>query len=150
MQLRVLQGVPLSFYVAITDFLSECSSLSEPSTAPSKIASQSYNEKTYNISWDRLTREKSNGEVLAYEVKRTRVYHAGSPSSSAPRYENTTNTMVTLQELMACSTYHVLVRAYTSAGAGPFSPSLEIITNGRSTVVIIVFIVPVKNRIRGY
>jgi len=33
----------------------------KPSTAPSKIASQSYNETTYNISWDRLTREKSNG-----------------------------------------------------------------------------------------
>ncbi|XP_015752901.1 PREDICTED: Down syndrome cell adhesion molecule homolog isoform X1 [Acropora digitifera] len=101
----------------------------EPSTAPSKIASQSLNETTYRISWDPLTREKSNGEVLAYEVKDIRVYHAGSPSLSAPRYGNTTNTMVTLQELVACSTYHVLVRAYTSAGAGPFSPPLEIVTN---------------------
>ena len=110
-----------------------CSPLSEPSTAPSKIASLSLNETTYRISWDPLTREKSNGEVLAYEVKDVRVYHAGSPSSSAPRYENTTNIMVTLQELIACSTYHVLVRAYTLAGAGPFSPSLEIVTNGRSS-----------------
>jgi len=101
----------------------------KPSTAPFEIASQSYNETTYRISWDPLTREKSNGEVLAYEVKDIKVYHAGSPSLSAPRYENTTNTMVTLQELVACSTYHVLVRAYTSAGAGPFSPSLEIVTN---------------------
>ena len=124
-------------------------SLSEPSTAPFEIASQSYNETTYRISWDPLTREKSNGEVLAYEVKDIKVYHAGSPSLSAPRYENTTNTMVTLQELVACSTYHVLVRAYTSAGAGPFSPSLEIVTNGRSSNII-VFIVPVKNRIRGF
>ncbi|XP_074612262.1 tyrosine-protein phosphatase Lar-like [Acropora palmata] len=101
----------------------------KPSTAPSKIASQSLNETTYRISWDPLKRDKSNGEVLAYEVKDIRVYHAGSPSLSAPRYENTTNIMVTLQELIACSTYHVLVRAYTSAGAGRFSPSLEIVTN---------------------
>ena len=86
---------------------------------------------------------------MAYEVKDIRVYHAGSSSLSPPRYENTTNTMLTLQELKACSTYDVLVRAYTSAGAGPFSPSLEIVTNGRSSNEI-VFIVPVKNRIRGY
>ena len=139
----------LCLYVATTDFSSECSSLSEPSTAPSKIASQSYNKTTYNISWDRLTREKSNGELLTYEVKDIRVYHSGSPSLSPPRYKNTTNIMVTLQELIACSTYHVLVRAYTSAGAGPFSPPLGIVTNGRSSNII-VFIVPVKNRIRGY
>ncbi|XP_015769281.1 PREDICTED: receptor-type tyrosine-protein phosphatase F-like [Acropora digitifera] len=101
----------------------------KPSTAPSKITSQSLNETTYSISWDPLSRETSNGEVLAYEVKDIRVSHAGSPSLSAPRYENTTNIMVTLQELIACSTYHVLVRAYTSAGAGPFSPSLEIVTS---------------------
>ncbi|XP_067027504.1 receptor-type tyrosine-protein phosphatase S-like isoform X3 [Acropora muricata] len=100
----------------------------KPSTAPFKIASQSYNETTYNISWDRLTREKSNGVVLAYEVNYTRVYYRGSPSSSAPRYQNTTNTMVTLQGLIACSTYDVLVRAYTSAGAGPFSRPLKIVT----------------------
>ncbi|XP_067026815.1 uncharacterized protein [Acropora muricata] len=99
-----------------------------PSTSPSNITSQSLNETSYKISWDLLTREKSNGVVLAYEVKYTRVYHVGSPSSSAPRYENATDTMVTLQGLTLCSTYHVLVRAYTSAGAGPFNPTLKIVT----------------------
>ncbi|XP_044164304.1 uncharacterized protein LOC114948378 [Acropora millepora] len=100
----------------------------KPSTAPSNIASQPLNETSYRISWDPLTIETSNGVVLAYEVKYTRVYYRGSPSSSAPRYQNTTDTMVTLQGLTLCSTYHVLVRAYTSAGAGPFSPTLEIVT----------------------
>ena len=87
--------------------------------------------------------------MLAYEVNYTRVYYKGSPSSSAPRYRNTTNTMVTLQGLIACSTYHVRVRAYTSAGAGQSSRPLKIVTNGRSSNII-VFIVPVKNRIRGF
>ena len=123
-----------------------CSSLSEPSTAPSNIASQSLNGVSYKISWDPLTREKSNGVVLAYEVNYTRVYYRRSPSSSAPRYQNTTGTMVTLQGLIACSTYDVLVRAYTSAGAGPFSPPSKIVAHGRSNNNI----VPVKNRIRGY
>ena len=84
--------------------------------------------------------------MLAYEVKYTRVYHAGSLSSSSPRYQNTSDTMVTLQGLTSCSTYHVLVRAYTSAGAGPFSPSFEIVTTGRSSNMFVL----VKNRIRGY
>ena len=57
--------------------------------------------------------------------------------------------MVTLQGLTLCSTYHVLVRAYTSAGAGPFSPT----TKNYSLLVglvMIMFIAPVKNRFRGY
>ncbi|XP_074611775.1 uncharacterized protein LOC141866211 isoform X2 [Acropora palmata] len=102
----------------------------KPSSAPSNIASQSFNETSYTISWDPLTKEKSNGLVSTYEVKYTRVYYRGSPSSSAPRFQNTTDTMVTLQGLTLCSTYHVLVRAYTSAGAGPFSPTLENVTAG--------------------
>ncbi|XP_067027637.1 uncharacterized protein [Acropora muricata] len=99
-----------------------------PSTAPSNIASQQLNETSYRISWDPLTIETSNGVVLAYEVKYTRVSYRGSPSSSAPRYQNTTDTMVTLQRLTLCSTYNVLVRAYTSAGAGPFSHAIKITT----------------------
>ena len=106
------------------------SSLSEPSTSPSNIASQPLNETSYKISWDPLPREKSNGVVLAYEMKYKRVYYRGTASSSAARYQNTTDT---LHGLTLCSTYQVLVRAYTSAGAGPFSAALEIVTTGRSS-----------------
>ncbi|XP_015759655.1 PREDICTED: uncharacterized protein LOC107338918 [Acropora digitifera] len=101
----------------------------KPSTAPSNIASRSLNGVSYKISWDPLTTEKSNGVVLAYEVKHSRVSHSGASSSSASRYENTTDTSVTLQGWISCSTYDVLVRAYTSAGAGPFSPSLKIVAH---------------------
>ena len=73
--------------------------------------------------------------MLAYEVKHTRVKQAGALSLSAPRYENTTDTMVTLQGLTSCSTYNAHVRAYTSAGAGPFSPAANITTAGRSSIV---------------
>ena len=137
-QLRKLQGLPQAPYCQCLFSLlsgkkSICFSLSEPSTAPSNIASQPFNKTSYRISWDPLPGEKSNGVVLAFEVKYTRVYYRGSPSSSAPRYQNTTDTMVTLQGLTLCSTYHVLVRAHTSAGAGPFSRTLEIVTAGRSS-----------------
>ena len=99
------------------------------------------------MSWDRLTREKSNGEVLTYEVKHTRVKQGGALSLSATRYQNTTDTMVTLQGLTLCSTYNAHVRAYTSAGAGPFSPAANINTVGRSSNMLIVL---VKCRIRRY
>ncbi|XP_015755647.1 PREDICTED: receptor-type tyrosine-protein phosphatase delta-like [Acropora digitifera] len=100
----------------------------KPSTAPSDIVLQLLNETTYNISWDRLTREESNGEVLAYEVKYRRMKQAGASSLSAPRYQNTTDTVVTLQGLTLCSSYNAHVRAYTSAGAGPFSHAIKITT----------------------
>ena len=137
-QLRKLQGLPQAPYCQCLFSLlsgkkSICFSLSEPSTAPPNIASQKLNETSYRISWDPLTIETSNGVVLAYEMKCTRVSYRGSPSSSAPRYQNTTDTMVTLQGLTLCSTYDVLVRAYTSAGAGPFSHAIKITTTGRSS-----------------
>ncbi|XP_074611760.1 receptor-type tyrosine-protein phosphatase S-like isoform X5 [Acropora palmata] len=101
----------------------------KPSTAPSNIASRSLNGVSYKISWDPLTTEKSNGVVIAYEVKHSRVSQPGASSSSASRFENTTDTSVTLQGWISCSTYQVLVRAYTSAGVGPFSPPLKIVTH---------------------
>ena len=133
-QLRALRGLPLSTLLIFHLERREnyLLSLSEPSTAPRNVVSQSLNETSYKISWDPLTREKSNGEVIAYEVKHSRVNQGAASSSSAPHYQNTTDAFVTLQDLIACSTYHVLVRAYTSAGAGPFSSSLEIVTAGRS------------------
>ena len=85
--------------------------------------------------------------MLAYEVKYTRMKQAGASSLSAPRYKNTTNTMVTLQGLTLCSSYNAHVRAYTSAGAGPFSHAIKITTTGRSSKMLIVL---VKSRIRGY
>ena len=135
-QLRVLQGLPLSTTLPVLLLHVKLRKnllffFSEPSTAPSEIVLQSLNETTYNISWDRLTREESNGEVLAYEVKYTRMKQAGASSLSALRYQNTTDTVVTLQGLTLCSTYHAQVRAYTSVGAGPFSRAIIINTTGR-------------------
>ena len=76
-----------------------------------------------------MTREESNGVVLSYEMKHTKNSIRGGMST--PEYQNTTNTFVTLRNLTSCSHYSVHVRAYTSAGPGPFGglPS-EIATSG--------------------
>ena len=85
--------------------------------------------------------------MFPYEVKYTRMKQAGASSLSAPRYQNTTDTVVTLQGLTLCSTYNAQVRAYTSAGAGPFSRAIIINTTGRSSSMLIVL---VESRIRWY
>ena len=87
-------------------------------------------ETTFNISWKALPRERSNGDLIVYGVKHTKKLKGGV--TCTPEYQNTTETFVTLLHLTSCSQYSVDVRAYTSAGPGPFGalPS-EIVTNGR-------------------
>ena len=104
---------------------------SEPSISPRNITAQKMTETSFNISWNALSRIVSNGDVIAYEVMHTRKSKSGM--ISAPVYQNTTTTTsVTLLDLTSCSQYSVYVRAYTSAGPGPFGalPS-GIVTNGR-------------------
>ena len=74
-----------------------------------------------------LTREKSNGKVILYDVKQvllsTEKRQKRSPSNSATII--TTATFVLLYDLPLCSRYNVFVRAYTKAGPGPYTqPSL--------------------------
>ena len=97
-----------------------------PSVGPANVSFASYNKSTFNISWVPLTREKSYGKVILYDVKQellsTGKYQKRSPSS---RTLNTTATFVVLYDLPLCSRYHVFVRAYTKAGPGPYTqPSL--------------------------
>ncbi|XP_068677377.1 receptor-type tyrosine-protein phosphatase S-like isoform X3 [Montipora foliosa] len=104
----------------------------KPSISPRNITSQKMTEKSFNISWNALSRIVSNGDVIAYEVNYTRKSQSGV--KSAPDYQNTTTTTsVTLSDLSSCSQYSVDVRAYTSAGPGPFGalPS-DIVTNAPS------------------
>ncbi|XP_068725987.1 uncharacterized protein [Montipora capricornis] len=103
----------------------------QPSISPQNITSRKMTETSFNISWNALSRIVSNGDVIAYEVMHTRKSKSGM--ISAPVFQNTTTTTsVTLLDLTSCSQYSVDVRAYTSAGPGPFGalPS-DIVTNGR-------------------
>ena len=107
---------------------------SGPSIAPQNITSQRINETTYKISWDPLSREKSNGDVKAYEVERNRV--ANSRNAAGVVLQNTTEAFAMLHGLTSCSTYKVKVRAYTSAGPGIFgSLPVDIVTTGKLRLI---------------
>jgi len=97
----------------------------EPSVGPDNVLFSKLDKTTFNISWTPLTREKSHGKVILYDVKEevsSRGKCLESPPSS--RTVNTTATFLVLYDLPECYQYHVSVRAYTKAGPGPYSQPL--------------------------
>ena len=94
----------------------------EPSVGPDSISFSELNKTTYNISWAPLTREKSHGKVILYEVKQEPLSSGRRRKRSliSSRTLNTTETFAVVFDLF-CFQYHVSVRAYTIAGPGPYS-----------------------------
>ena len=105
--------------------------LSEPSASPHSISSEKFNETTYRISWNPLPRNTSNGRVIAYEVKQTKLSTTARSVSTPSVLQNTSDTFIVLTDLLSCSVYKVEVRAYSSAGPGVFgSIAHDIVTSG--------------------
>ena len=100
----------------------------EPSVGPDNVIIAELNGTTYNISWAPLTREKSYGKVIMYDIKEELLSRGRrrkrSPISS--RIVNTTSTFVVLYDLPLCSQYHVSVRAFTKAGPGPYTQPMKL------------------------
>ena len=94
-----------------------------PSVGPDNVVTSKLNESTFNISWAPLTREKSYGKIAQYELNAELI--AAGPrsrrSTASSNGFNTSETFVVLYDLPLCSQYHLSVRAYTSAGPGPYS-----------------------------
>ena len=102
----------------------------EPSIGPDNVIFSELNKTTFNISWAPLTREKSYGKVILYDVKEELVSRGKRRKRSiSSRTLNTTTTFVVLYGLSRCSEYHVSVRAYTKAGRGPYSQPLVLQTS---------------------
>ena len=108
-----------------------CIHLLGPSAGPANVSFVNYNKTAFNISWVPLTREKSYGKVILYDVKEELLLRGArqkrSPISS--RTLKTTATFVILYDLPRCSQYHVSVRAYTNAGPGPYSQPMVLETS---------------------
>ena len=124
--------------------------IKEPSVGPDNVLFSELNQTTFNISWAPLTREKSYGKVILYEVKEKLLSRGKrrkrSPKSS--RKLNTTATFAVLLDLLLCSQYHVSVRAYTKAGPGPYSQPLVVETTSEYNQNVQTFCT-VEKRLRG-
>ena len=114
-----------------------CFASKEPSVGPDNVSFSELNETTFNISWDPLTREKSYGKVILYEIKEELVSRVKRRKRSiSSRTLNTTTTFVVLYDLSLCSQYHVSVRAYTKAGAGPYSQPMVLESSSEYIILI--------------
>jgi len=105
--------------------------IEEPSVGPDNVLFSELNQTTFNISWAPLTREKSYGKVILYEVKEELLSREKRRKRSLinSRKSNTTATFAVLFDLLLCSLYNVSVRAYTKAGPGPYSQPLVLETS---------------------
>ena len=108
------------FFFFVTVYI--CIHLLGPSVGPANVSFLNYNKTTFKISWLPLTREKSHGKVILYDVKQELLSTGKRRKRSiSSRTLNTTTTFVVLYDLPFCSRYNVSVRAYTKAGPGPYT-----------------------------
>ena len=95
----------------------------EPSTAPTGFAVLSKDSTSVTLTWDELPCSDQNGPLLGYVI--SHIPYGGVPSTAAlPIGSNE------ITGLMSCTKYTFTIAAWNSAGIGPFSPQLTIITSG--------------------
>ncbi|XP_072129649.1 protein tyrosine phosphatase receptor type Fa isoform X3 [Mobula birostris] len=92
---------------------------SVPTGFPQKLHVVGLTTSTTDLSWDPPFMRQRNGKMILYTV----MYH---DINSLKDLTNTTNeTQITLSNLKPDTTYDIRVRAHTSKGPGPYSPSIQ-------------------------
>ncbi|KAJ7404927.1 contactin-3-like protein [Willisornis vidua] len=98
----------------------------EPSTAPSGVSATSLSSSAIEVSWAPIPWKMSNGRLLGYEV---RYWHNGQKEESSSRVKAAGNeTSLRISGLRSSLAYYTAVRAFNSAGAGPFSATVNATT----------------------
>ncbi|XP_051866593.1 receptor-type tyrosine-protein phosphatase F-like [Pristis pectinata] len=90
-----------------------------PTGFPQNLRVVGLTTSTTDLSWDPPFMAQRNGKMILYTV----LYH---DINSPKDLTNTTNeTQITLSNLKPDTTYDIRVRAHTSKGHGPYSPSIQ-------------------------
>eukprot|EP00061_Rhincodon_typus_P015380 g43017.t1 len=90
-----------------------------PSGFPQNLHVVGLTTSTTELSWDPPVMAERNGKVILYTVLFRDI-------NSQKDLTNTTNeTQITLSSLKPDTTYDIRVRAHTSKGHGPYSPSIQ-------------------------
>ncbi|XP_042655605.1 contactin-3 [Tyto alba] len=98
----------------------------EPSTAPSGVSATSLSSSVIEVSWTPIPWKMSSGRLLGYEV---RYWNNGGKEESSNRVKAAGNeTSIRITGLKSNLAYYTAVRAYNSAGAGPFSATVNATT----------------------
>ncbi|XP_045349526.1 contactin-3 isoform X3 [Leopardus geoffroyi] len=97
----------------------------EPTIAPSQVSANSLSSSEIEVSWNTIPWKLSNGHLLGYEV---RYWNNGEEESSSKVKVAGNETSARLRGLKSNVAYYTAVRAYNSAGAGPFSTAVNATT----------------------
>ncbi|XP_028905534.1 contactin-3 isoform X1 [Ornithorhynchus anatinus] len=98
----------------------------EPAIAPSGVFANSISSSVIEVSWNAIPWKRSSGRLLGYEI---RYWTNGEREGSTNRVKVAGNeTSARLRGLKSNLTYYTAVRAYNSAGSGPFSATVNATT----------------------
>ncbi|XP_068727469.1 receptor-type tyrosine-protein phosphatase delta-like isoform X2 [Montipora capricornis] len=94
-----------------------------PTGSPEDIFSKEVDKTTLNISWAPVAREKRNGKITVYEIRRKKTSNGARSRWSLDETSriNSTETFFLWSGFQLGCKYNVSVRAFTSAGSGPLS-----------------------------
>ena len=90
--------------------------LAAPSAPPLNVSLLTLSSTTIYVSWDEVPAVERNGIITRYQVN-----YSQTAFTEDMQTMYTTDLNITLQNLHEYTTYTILVRAFTSAGAGPYS-----------------------------
>ncbi|XP_076984795.1 contactin-3 isoform X1 [Tamandua tetradactyla] len=98
----------------------------EPTVAPSQVAANSLSSSEIEVSWNAIPWKLSNGHLLGYEVW---YWNDGEEEESSSKVKVAGGeTSARLRGLKSNLAYYTTVRAYNSAGSGPFSATVNATT----------------------
>ncbi|XP_014390417.1 PREDICTED: contactin-3 [Myotis brandtii] len=97
----------------------------EPTAAPAHVWAHSLSSSEIEVSWSAIPWKLSSGHLLGYEV---RYWTSGEEGSPRRVKVVAGETAARLHGLRSHLVYHAAVRAYNSAGAGPFSATVNATT----------------------
>ena len=95
-----------------------------PTAAPQNVTGMALSYHSILVSWDHIPAYHQNGVILQYQLRYT------ESADTQFMYFNVSASVLNtaLMDLNADTYYIIQIRAYTSAGPGPFSPEQELST----------------------
>ncbi|XP_030647921.1 protein tyrosine phosphatase receptor type Fa isoform X4 [Chanos chanos] len=90
-----------------------------PSSYPQNLSVVGLTTTTTKLAWEPPPLAERNGKIVRYEV----VYR--DINSQQNQTNSTTDTEMTIQGLKPDTTYDIRIRAFSSKGGGPLSPSIQ-------------------------
>ena len=103
-------------------FITCNSILTVPSDSPQNITVESLSSQENKVSWIQVPPESQNGEITTYEIEYVPLEtFEGQISTNTVNTSDGSVLMMVLTGLEEYVEYNISVRAYTSAGPGPYS-----------------------------